>query len=37
MQRYLGLTHDGLEAKAAFRERRDPVFTGTYPSPPQAG
>lgn len=31
MQRYLGLTHDGVEAKAAFRERRDPVFTGTLP------
>jgi enoyl-CoA hydratase/carnithine racemase len=31
MQRYLGLTHDGLEAKEAVRERRDPVFTGELP------
>jgi enoyl-CoA hydratase/carnithine racemase len=31
MQRYLGLSHDGAEAKAAFRERRDPVFTGELP------
>jgi enoyl-CoA hydratase/carnithine racemase len=31
MQRYLGLTHDGQEAKAAFRERREPTFTGELP------
>jgi enoyl-CoA hydratase/carnithine racemase len=31
MQRYLGLTEDGHEAKAAFRERREPVFTGRLP------
>ncbi|HEY1486546.1 MAG TPA: enoyl-CoA hydratase-related protein [Micromonosporaceae bacterium] len=31
MQRYLGLTQDGQEAKAAFRERRIPVFTGDLP------
>ena len=31
MQRYLGLTQDGTEAKAAFRERRQPVFTGELP------
>jgi enoyl-CoA hydratase/carnithine racemase len=32
MQRYLGLTHDGAEAKAAFRERRAPVYTGELPA-----
>ncbi len=31
MQRYLGLTPDGREAKAAFKERRKPHFTGDYP------
>ena len=31
MQRYLGLTPDGREAKRAFVEKRDPVFTGAYP------
>jgi enoyl-CoA hydratase/carnithine racemase len=31
MQRYLGLSSDGQEAKAAFRERRPPVFTGNLP------
>ena len=31
MQRYLGVSEDGHEAKAAFRERRDPVFTGRLP------
>ena len=31
MQRYLGLTPDGREAKVAFNERRKPRFTGAYP------
>ncbi|OGA73039.1 MAG: hypothetical protein A3G27_02355 [Betaproteobacteria bacterium RIFCSPLOWO2_12_FULL_66_14] len=31
MQRYLGLTPDGREAKVAFAERRKPRFTGEYP------
>jgi enoyl-CoA hydratase/carnithine racemase len=31
MQRYLGLTPDGREAKRAFNERRKPVFTGQFP------
>jgi enoyl-CoA hydratase/carnithine racemase len=31
MQRYLGVTRDGAEAKAAFREKREPVFTGELP------
>jgi enoyl-CoA hydratase/carnithine racemase len=31
MQRYLGLTPDSREAKAAFNERRKPHFTGEYP------
>ena len=31
MQRYLGLTPDGREAKVAFNERRKPKFTGAYP------
>jgi enoyl-CoA hydratase/carnithine racemase len=31
MQRYLGLTPDGREAKRAFNERRKPAFTGGYP------
>lgn len=31
MQRYLGLTPDGLEAKVAFAERRKPRFTGEIP------
>lgn len=31
MQRYLGVTHDGGEAKAAVREKREPVFTGALP------
>jgi enoyl-CoA hydratase/carnithine racemase len=31
MQRYLGVTADGVEAKAAFREKRQPVFTGELP------
>lgn len=34
MQRYLGLSPDGREAKAAFNERRPPRFTGEYPSLP---
>ena len=34
MQRYLGLTPDGREAKAAFNERRKPRFTGDYPKAP---
>ncbi len=34
MQRYLGLTPDGREAKAAFNERRKPRFTGDYPEAP---
>ncbi|MGK9055036.1 enoyl-CoA hydratase/isomerase family protein [Neorhizobium petrolearium] len=32
MQRYLALTPDGREAKAAFKERRKPRFTGAYPA-----
>jgi enoyl-CoA hydratase/carnithine racemase len=35
MQRYLGLTPDGREAKAAFNERRKPRFTGAYPKAPE--
>jgi enoyl-CoA hydratase/carnithine racemase len=35
MQRYLGLTPDGREAKAAFNERRKPRFTGEYPEVPE--
>ncbi|MDX3906143.1 MAG: enoyl-CoA hydratase-related protein [Pigmentiphaga sp.] len=31
MQRYLGLTPDGREAKRAFNERRKPAFTGAFP------
>jgi enoyl-CoA hydratase/carnithine racemase len=31
MQRYLGLTPDGREAKRAFGERRKPDFTGGFP------
>ncbi|MBN9411211.1 MAG: enoyl-CoA hydratase/isomerase family protein [Burkholderiales bacterium] len=31
MQRYLGLTPDGREAKRAFAEKRQPSFTGDYP------
>ncbi len=31
MQRYLGLTPDGREAKLAFKERRKPRFSGAYP------
>ena len=31
MQRYLGLTPDGREAKIAFNEKRKPKFTGAYP------
>ena len=31
MQRYLGLTPDGREAKLAFKEKRKPRFTGAYP------
>ena len=34
MQRYLGLTPDGREAKIAFSERRKPHFTGDYPEAP---
>jgi len=34
MQRYLGLTPDGREAKVAFNERRKPRFTGEYPEAP---
>jgi enoyl-CoA hydratase/carnithine racemase len=37
MQRYLGLTPDGREAKAAFNERRKPHFTGEYPRPADKG
>ncbi len=33
MQRYLGLTPDGREAKRAFGEKRKPQFTGRYPRP----
>jgi enoyl-CoA hydratase/carnithine racemase len=33
MQRYLGLTPDGLEAKIAFAEHRKPQFTGKMPRP----
>ena len=32
MQRYLALTPDGREAKAAFNEKRKPKFTGAYPA-----
>jgi enoyl-CoA hydratase/carnithine racemase len=35
MQRYLGLTPDGREAKAAFNEKRKPRFTGAYPGDPE--
>jgi enoyl-CoA hydratase/carnithine racemase len=31
MQRYLGMTPDGREAKAAFAEGRKPKFTGELP------
>lgn len=31
MQRYLGLTPDGREAKKAFTEKRKPQFTGAFP------
>ncbi len=31
MQRYLGLTPDGREAKRAFSEKRKPKFTGGFP------
>jgi enoyl-CoA hydratase/carnithine racemase len=31
MQRYLGLSPDGREAKRAFAERRKPHFTGAFP------
>jgi enoyl-CoA hydratase/carnithine racemase len=31
MQRYLSLTRDGIEAKAAIREKRNPLFTGEMP------
>lgn len=34
MQQFLMLTPDGKEAKAAFRERRKPNFTGAYPLRP---
>lgn len=37
MQRYLGLTPDGREAKRAFAERRKPQFTGDYPRTPDEG
>lgn len=33
MQRYLGLSPDGREAKAAFLEKRAPHFTGELPKP----
>lgn len=33
MQRYLGLTPDGREAKKAFNEKRKPQFTGEHPRP----
>lgn len=33
MQRYLGLTPDGREAKKAFNEKRKPNFTGAFPRP----
>lgn len=33
MQHYLMLSPDGQEAKAAFLEKRKPVFTGRYPAP----
>ena len=32
MQRYLGVTPDGREAKRAFRDKRKPNFTGELPS-----
>lgn len=31
MQRYLGLSPDGREAKRAFAEKRKPQFTGAFP------
>ena len=31
IQRFLGLTPDGREAKNAFNEKRKPKFTGAYP------
>lgn len=34
MQRYLGVTPDGYEAKRAFREKRKPRFTGELPQSP---
>ena len=34
MQTYLAITPDGREAKQAFNERRQPVFTGDFPSVP---
>ncbi len=34
MQRYLGLTPDGREAKVAFNEKRKPRFTGAFPRAP---
>lgn len=37
MQRYLGLTPDGREAKAAFNERRKPRFTGAFPKTQDEG
>jgi enoyl-CoA hydratase/carnithine racemase len=33
MQRYLGLSPDGREAKSAFLEKRKPGFTGALPKP----
>jgi len=33
MQRYLGLTPDGREAKRAIGEKRKPRFTGAHPRP----
>jgi enoyl-CoA hydratase/carnithine racemase len=33
MQRYLGLSPDGREAKRAFVEKRKPQFTGAFPRP----
>jgi enoyl-CoA hydratase/carnithine racemase len=33
MQRYLGLTPDGREAKKSFIEKRKPQFTGAFPRP----
>ncbi len=35
MQRYLGVTPDGIEAKRAFKEKRKPRFSGVLPEPPE--